>query len=236
MLLAAIDKSPCTPAASGAIGTWIAQGFYDEHNTYGGYTGDSVVTLGRVAWADALARQDDVSYVDQLLVEPLLRELRDSVWLPERYTCWNRPSHHPYYHEYPNTIIMVLREAKYGLRIAGNTLAWKPPAGRGPFRLRAGGVEIEKTSDGSLRLHAPKSQCRESACFAAGNGQSLKAFIGKFCAIAVEEQGEEHARRAREKWRETDKGREKNRNSLYVRFILKGNKFNYCHKYFCSAW
>lgn len=159
-ILAAIDNSHCTPAKDGTIGTWIAQGLYDEHNTYGGYTGDSIVTLGRVAWADALARSTrNMSYVKEQLLSPILEEMKKNVWLPERYTCHNEVSHHPFYHEYPEVAVMMLREVVYGLRLRhGSRLEWRPPAHA--FRYRAGGIQMERMGS-CVRFHAPQMKVKE---------------------------------------------------------------------------
>jgi hypothetical protein len=115
-ILAMVDSTECTPALSGTMGTWIARGYYDEHSTYGGYTGDSVVALGRVLWADYLARKsmNHLDYNERLL-DSLGEYLYRNTWAPERFTCNNLPSHHPFYHEYGNTFLMILTENIRGI-------------------------------------------------------------------------------------------------------------------------
>ena len=67
-----------------------------------GNTGDSAVTMGRIGWQDALARQSvggaaAAAVLEGTLLAPLQRDLLARTWLPERYDCQGRDAHNPYY-------------------------------------------------------------------------------------------------------------------------------------------
>src|SRR5688572_20358195 len=82
--------------------------------------------MGRIGWADGLARYrvGDTDTFTNLILEPIKQDMFASTWLYERYTCQvnqiskltqisiyeptltsflekGKPTHNPYYHEYP---------------------------------------------------------------------------------------------------------------------------------------
>jgi hypothetical protein len=86
------------------------------------YCGDSVVTLARIGWADALARKrhkssHNVDVFNGLLLTPIQKDLEDSIWLRERYNREGKNIANQYYFEYPSLISIMLREVKYGIDI-----------------------------------------------------------------------------------------------------------------------
>lgn len=96
--------------------------YYDAANCVAGNTGDSAVTMGRIAWQDSLARQavHDEAAVDMFLnviLAPLQNDQLRRTWLPERFTCQAQDAHNEYYFEYPATVALMLYEVKYGLSI-----------------------------------------------------------------------------------------------------------------------
>lgn len=84
--------------------------------------------MGRMGWADAHARHavNDPHTFQTLLLEPLISDLLQNTWLFERYTCQAQPTHNPYYHEYPETIVRFLREIAFGIEVNMRTVRIKP--------------------------------------------------------------------------------------------------------------
>jgi len=120
-LLKRVDSGNCTHARL----TYTCEIYYNgQEDCYikGGTTcGDSVVTIGRIGWADAHARKrvGDQNTFDQILIPPIQGDLLADTWLYERYDCEaNNPSWaNPYYFEYPSVTAMLLREIRYGINI-----------------------------------------------------------------------------------------------------------------------
>jgi hypothetical protein len=77
--------------------TWVSEVPYDGYDNcyikeHGTKCGDSIVAIGRVAWADALARQavggaEQQNKFDSLILDPIVELLLKNTWLPER--CGN---------------------------------------------------------------------------------------------------------------------------------------------------
>jgi len=70
----------------------------------GGNNGDSSVTMGRIAWQDALARQAvgdaaAAAVFTKTLLAPLQADLMRRTWLPERFNCDGTDAHNAYYFE-----------------------------------------------------------------------------------------------------------------------------------------
>ena len=118
-ILARMDGGKCTHAGRA---TYVSEKFYDKENCVGGNTGDSAVTMGRIAWQDALARQavGDAAaartFTDVILA-PLQADLLRRTWLPERFNCDGSDAHNAYYFEYASVVALMLYEVKYGLSI-----------------------------------------------------------------------------------------------------------------------
>lgn len=120
-VLKRVDSGPYTHVR----GTWCSEVPYsgDAPDCYivgGNVCGDSIVTLARIGWIDALARKriGDLKTFQQLLLEPLQQDLLRDVWLYERYDANGTQIRTPYYFEYPSLVVMMLREVQYGIDIA----------------------------------------------------------------------------------------------------------------------
>jgi hypothetical protein len=115
-LLRRLDNGPHTHP--GGYGTWVSERRYEKQDCYGGNDGDSDVAMARIWWLDMAAR---VQLDDRATFNSLLEKVEDTllrdVWMPERYDAQGRPAHNGYYHEYPETYAMVLREMRYGVHV-----------------------------------------------------------------------------------------------------------------------
>lgn len=117
-LLTLVDSGPCTHQHA----TWVSGIYYDAKNCNSGNTGDSAVSMGRISWADALARKAmgdaaNAAVFNNLILNPIQYELLSNTWLNERYQCSGLPAHNDHYIEQPEVVGMMLVEAKYGISI-----------------------------------------------------------------------------------------------------------------------
>ena len=142
-VLARVDGGQCTHARA----TWVSEKYYGPNDTYGGNTGDSAVTMGRIGWADAYARVAvrDANTFQETLLAPLQRDLLANTWLTERYDCAGHATRAPYYHEYPELVVMLLREVAYGIRV-GLTDVTIDPLSRRDFTWSFGGTEVRHSA------------------------------------------------------------------------------------------
>lgn len=55
----------------------VSEKYYDKNNCYLGNTGDSAVTMGRIGWADAMARRRvrDVEMFKNVLLLPIIQDM-----------------------------------------------------------------------------------------------------------------------------------------------------------------
>lgn len=109
--------------------TWCSEIPYtgDADDCYivgGDYCGDSIVTLARIGWMDALARKrvGDVDTLYSKILQPLQQDLAKDTWLYERYDSTGTQIRTAYYFEYPALVTMILREVVYGIVITVNTV------------------------------------------------------------------------------------------------------------------
>lgn len=114
-------------------GTWCCEVPYsgDADDCYivgGDVCGDSIVTLGRIGWADSHARKrvGDLNTFNSLLLEPLQRDLIDDTWLFERYDANGTQIRTSYYFEYPSLVTMMLTEIRYGIDVTLSTVKVDP--------------------------------------------------------------------------------------------------------------
>eukprot|EP00043_Microstomoeca_roanoka_P000963 m.30236 g.30236 ORF g.30236 m.30236 type:complete len:789 (+) comp10587_c0_seq1:120-2486(+) len=128
-VLARIDQGRCA-AARGGGPQFVSEVYYGPDDTVNGNIGDSYTAMGRIAWFDAHARKrvGDLATFDNHLLEPLLQELIRVTWMHERYTCagdemTNRTDA---YFEYPATVVMLLREIRYGINIGLTNMTINP--------------------------------------------------------------------------------------------------------------
>ncbi len=105
--------------------------------------GDSVVTLARIGWVDALARKKlaDLDTFERLLLAPLQRDLVDSTWLFERYDSSGTQIRTSFYFEYPSLVAIMLREVRYGVNIGLSTVEVAPFPAQ-PFVYALGAVKV----------------------------------------------------------------------------------------------
>jgi len=127
--------------------TWVAEKYYDASNCYSGNTGDSAVTMGRIGWADGLARKQigDVTTFNKML-QLLQNDLNTNTWMNERYQCNGQPTHNAFYIEYPSVVAMLLRYTRYGINIGLTTLTIDP-LGVDSFTYKIGDVYVVYSSD-----------------------------------------------------------------------------------------
>jgi hypothetical protein len=156
-ILARVDAGPCTHGRA----TWVSERFYGPADTYGGNTGDSATTMGRIAWADAHARArvgDHATY-EQKILDPIRSDLLARTWLTERYDCAGNPIRTPYYHEYPELVVMLLRELTYGIQLGLGTVTIDP-FGPSAFQYHVGDVDVGYSAQ-ALDLRLPGSGDRQ---------------------------------------------------------------------------
>ena len=122
----------------------------------GDYCGDSIVTLARIGYIDAIARKQigDLETFEKLILLPLQKDLIQYTWLYERYDNNGNQIRTPYYFEYPSLITILLREIKYGINIELNKIHINPfPAQSYNFSL--GFLTIEYNIPNRVVLNLP---------------------------------------------------------------------------------
>jgi hypothetical protein len=163
LILARVDSGSCTHAGVAAgqpRPTWVSETSYGPTDTYGGNTGDSAVTMGRIGWADAHARQaaGDLATFNNLILDPIQQQVDTATWLPERYDCSGNNAHSAYYHEYPEMTVMLMREVRYGINLGLGTAAIDP-FGVTAYRYHLGDVNVDY-SQRQVTLNLPGSGTR----------------------------------------------------------------------------
>lgn len=118
--------------------------------------GDSIVSFGRIAYIDALARKTigDRSRYESLILRPLQRELIDKVWLSERFDQQGQMVRTSHFFEYPSVVAMLVREVSYGIDLRMTELIIHPLVER-DFVYNVGNgllVEYRPLSRGRVRL------------------------------------------------------------------------------------
>lgn len=147
LILSRVDSGDCTHAAPGAgqpRPTYVSEKFYGTADTYGGNTGDSAITMGRIGWADGHARRvtGDMTSFNNVILDPIIGQVDEATWLPERYDCSGNPAHNPYYHEYPEMAVMLMREVRYGINLGLGTVTIDP-WGAGSYSYHIGDVNVD---------------------------------------------------------------------------------------------
>jgi hypothetical protein len=124
-----VDSGPYTHVRA----TWCSEIPYtgDADDCYivgGSVCGDSVVTLARIGYIDAIARRQigDIDTYVNLLLTPLQQDLIKDVWLYERYDSHGQQIRTSYYFEYPSLIAMMVREISYGIETKLNEIVIRP--------------------------------------------------------------------------------------------------------------
>jgi hypothetical protein len=139
-ILARVDSGQCTHARA----TYVSERYYGAEACYNGNVGDSSCTMGRIGWADGHARAvvEDVDTLEQRILEPLRADLFASTWLSERYDCQGVGIRMPYYHEYPEVLVMLLREVVFGIKLGFGTVVLRPIAPTN-YHYRVGNVQVD---------------------------------------------------------------------------------------------
>jgi hypothetical protein len=163
LILARVDGGSCTHAGVAAgrpRATWVSERYYGTADTYGGNTGDSAVTMGRIGWADGHARRavGDLTTFNNLILDPIQQQVDTSTWLTERYDCSGNAAHSAYYHEYPEMAVMLMREVRYGINLGLGT-ATIDPFGPAAYRYHLGDVNVDY-SQRQVTLNLPGSGTR----------------------------------------------------------------------------
>jgi hypothetical protein len=143
-VLAWVASGPCESSPS--MPGWVSQVYYGPNATYGGNTGDSAVSIGRIAWADGMAnyRAGNLAGYDAVIA-PIRSDLLANTWMFERYTCSGQPTHNPYYSEYPEILTMMLHDDSYGIRI-GLGQVELAPFGPSSYTYHVGDVAVSYSS------------------------------------------------------------------------------------------
>mmetsp|Transcript_19730 Transcript_19730/g.28382 ORF Transcript_19730/g.28382 Transcript_19730/m.28382 type:complete len:812 (+) Transcript_19730:108-2543(+) len=151
-----IDGGRCS-AASGAGAQFVSEQYYGVEDTTDGNTGDSWCSMGRIGWFDAVGRKllgsaEDLNYFNDVVLEPLKRDLNANTWLHERYGCdgMQQENRTMFYFEYPALVSMLLKDIRYGVKldISGVTID--------PFLLSTGDSEFEYHTGNINVLYSPK--------------------------------------------------------------------------------
>lgn len=147
-VLSRVSQHPCAYAQP----TWVSEVPYGPGDTYLNNTGDSNVAMGRIAWADALARRRVESLGGNAtvsrVVDPLVSYFRDNLWMPERFGCDAQPRHNMMYPEYPNVIAVLIKEIAIGVRVRLGEISIQPPPGKArPVVWRVGRHHVEMRDD-----------------------------------------------------------------------------------------
>jgi hypothetical protein len=140
-ILKRVDSGPFTHIRA----TWCSEIPYsgDADDCYivgGSVCGDSVVTLARIGYIDAIARKvvGDLNTYQNLLLLPLQKDLISDVWLYERYDANGQQIRTSYYFEYPSLIAMMIREISYGIEVKLNEVIIHPFVMKSSFSYNIG--------------------------------------------------------------------------------------------------
>jgi len=131
-ILKRVDSGECAHAGRA---TYVSEIYYNASNCVKGNTGDSAVSMGRIAWQDSLARRSvggpaAAALFEGTLLYPLQRDLLARTWLPERFTCSGQDAHSAFYFEYPSTVALMLYEVRYGLSLEMTRVVVDPLSAR----------------------------------------------------------------------------------------------------------
>jgi hypothetical protein len=154
-ILARVDSGKCTHTGRA---TWVSEIEYNASNCVNGNVGDSAISMGRIAWQDALARQavgtpQAAQVFDSQILGPLQRDLLARTWLPERFDCTGKDAHNAYYFEYPSVVAMLVFEVKYGIAIRMTEVVVNPIEPGESFHLVLGSFDIFRNQT-AFRLSA----------------------------------------------------------------------------------
>jgi len=148
LILRRIDAGACaetapSPALPAAGLLDASQVYYGPADTYHGNLGDSSVAMGRIGWADgrARARVGDLATFNNRILDPVRTDLLAHTWLTERSTCAGALVRARYDHEYPEMVVMLLREVAYGINIGLRDVRIAP-FGHARYHYHIGDVDV----------------------------------------------------------------------------------------------
>jgi hypothetical protein len=161
-LLARIDRGTCS-ANGGGGPQWVSEIYYGPKDTTHGNIGDSRCSMGRIAWFDARARKIDRTsaslrqFDSNLLL--LQKDLVRDTWMHERYGCVVKQQQNRtmYYFEYPSTVVMLLREIRYGINLNFDSVEIDP-FGPSSFTYDIGNVYVKYDTPGGVEINVPGSR------------------------------------------------------------------------------
>lgn len=176
-----VDSGRCS-AHSGAGSQFVSEIYYGTEDTTGGNTGDSWCSMGRIGWFDALGRKlygtvDDLQYVDNYIVNPLVSDLNKYTWMHERYGCDGKQQENRtmYYFEYPALVSMLLKDIRYGVQldVSGITLNPFRSTSKTEFEYHLGNIDISY-SETAVRLSFPSDMTQSTHCSTSYSIHKLK--------------------------------------------------------------
>jgi hypothetical protein len=118
--------------------------------------------MGRIAWADGLARKAvgdaaNAAFFNASILQPLQYELLSNTWMNERYDAQAAPTHNPFYIEYGEVVAMLLFEVKYGISVGFTYLTVDPLSGVTDYEWSLGGFRVAYHAGGSFVAALPYS-------------------------------------------------------------------------------
>jgi hypothetical protein len=143
-----LDRGPHTHP--NGRGTWVSERRYEPEDCYLRNDGDSDTAMARIWWLDMAVRyrMGDLAAFENMLGRTR-SDLLAHTWMGERYDAAGQFAHHPYYHEYPEILGMVLREMRYGIDVKIDSVTIRP------F-----GLDHYDFSTGDLTVHYERSAVR----------------------------------------------------------------------------
>lgn len=165
-----VDSGRCS-AHSGAGPQFVSEIYYGTEDTTGGNTGDSWCSMGRIGWFDALGRKlygtaDDLQYVDDYIVNPLVSDLNKYTWMHERYGCDGKQQENRtmYYFEYPALVSMLLKDIRYGVQLDVTGITLNPfRSGNIDFEYHLGNIDVAY-SQNMVKLSFPSDMTLATHC------------------------------------------------------------------------
>jgi hypothetical protein len=115
-IMSRIDGGRCTRGRA----TFVSEKYYGPQDCTNGNIGDSWCAMGRNGWFDALTRKRfmDLATFNNLILDPLIGDVRRWTWLWERYACDGTPqlNRTVAYFEYPAVTSIMISYIRYGIQ------------------------------------------------------------------------------------------------------------------------
>ena len=136
----------------GGKGTWVSEVYYGPEFCHLENTGDSKTAMARLWWGDLLARYvigDAETFV--CMFEAVRADQFELTWMRERYGAEGTMIRAIGYHEYPEILDKMLREAWYGFGVTLSRVTVRPLKDE-PFRYNTGRLTLDYSLDRVLVL------------------------------------------------------------------------------------